>query len=105
MTAREQWSATLNQLLPEARIAGQLADNAGFLIIVDAEPSSDTLAKIEAALQAAGADSWHWSTASGEIKVRAYFPPKNAANAVIWLAMLVFIALFAKSHYDVHFAS
>ena len=105
MTTRERWSAILDKLLPEASIVGELADKPGFLIVVDAEPSSDNLAAIEHALQVAGADAWHWSAASGEIKVRAYRPQRNAFHALAWLLLFVFIALAAKPYYDVHFAS
>ena len=107
MTLRDQWSAILAKKLPDAQIVGELGDDAGFLIVMNAEPSSDTLAAVEAALQAVGANGWHWSVADGhQIKVRAYrAKPARVAGALLWLSMCVLIAIFAKSHYDIHFAA
>ena len=107
MTLRDRWSAILAKKLPDAKIVGELADNAGFLIMLDAKPSSDTLGAVESALQAVGADGWHWSAADGnQIKVRAYRAKRaRVAGALMWLGMLVFLAFLAKSHYDVHFAA
>ena len=102
MTTRDRWSATLRDKLPGAKIVGELADEAGFLIIVNGKANSDTLQAIESALQAAGADSWHWSAVSGEIKVRAYCARRSWCLVLTVAAVLVFIALAAKARYDVH---
>ena len=101
MHTTNRWSAKLKQHLPEARVAGVLADAHGYLVMCPCNHDSGDVQRIHDCLKKAGVVGWNWSAAGRDLKIRAYLPQRWQFHWAHAALLAIFIAAL-RWKYDIH---
>lgn len=100
-TAREiqQWTARVQQHLPEADVRGVLREGNGLLIMLPGPANAETLAHIESNLLRAGVQRWNWTAEQRQLKLRVQWSHKRP-----WWPLIAVAALATLLLHDIHLA-
>ena len=101
MTAKNRWSAKLKEHLPEARVAGELADGHGYLVMCPGPIDSCATQRIHDSLRKVGVVGWNWAAGGSGMKIRAYLPPRRRFQWTYTVALATFIVAL-RFVYDIH---
>ena len=92
------WSTRLRTKLPQADTVAVLADQPGYLVVIERTPDADFMNTVEDALKQLGASGWNWTVEGKTVKIRVYIAAERTWHKIAIVALT--LAALAV-HYDI----